>query len=92
VIHPAQIEPVQKAYSPTQDAISHAAAVVQAHEQHQSQGEGAFEFQGSMIGECPNKILPQQLYRVRTQKSVPCLPLESDSQHRTTLHTRGDQR
>lgn len=49
VIHPAQIEPVQKAYSPTQEAIAHAAAVVQAYKEHQRQGQGAFDFEGRMI-------------------------------------------
>lgn len=49
IIHPAQIDPVQEAYSPTSEAIAHAAAVVQAHVQHQQRGEGAFEFKGSMI-------------------------------------------
>jgi citrate lyase subunit beta-like protein len=49
VIHPAQIVPVQEAYSPTAEAIAHAAAVVQAHEEHQLRGQGAFEFEGSMI-------------------------------------------
>jgi len=49
IIHPKQIEPVQEAYSPTQEAITHAAAVVQAHEEHQHLGHGAFEFEGSMI-------------------------------------------
>lgn len=49
IIHPKQIDPVQEAYSPTVEAIAHAAAVVQAHEEHQEQGEGAFSFDGSMI-------------------------------------------
>ena len=49
IIHPAQIDPVQEAYSPTFEAIAHAAAVVQAHVEHQERGEGAFEFEGNMI-------------------------------------------
>lgn len=49
IIHPAQIDPVQEAYSPTFEAIAHAAAVVQAHVEHQERGEGAFEFKGNMI-------------------------------------------
>ena len=49
IIHPKQIEPVQEAYSPTPEAIAHAAAVVQAHIEHQQIGEGAFEFENSMI-------------------------------------------
>lgn len=49
VIHPLQIDVVQEAYSPTPEAIAHAAAVVRAHDEHQLKGEGAFEFAGSMI-------------------------------------------
>jgi citrate lyase subunit beta-like protein len=49
IIHPAQIDPVQEAYSPTFEAIAHARAVVQAHVKHQEKGEGAFEFEGKMI-------------------------------------------
>jgi len=49
VIHPNQIDPVQKAYSPSPKAIEHAAAVVQANTEHQLHGQGAFSFQGKMI-------------------------------------------
>ena len=49
IIHPLQIEPVQRSYSPTTAAIAHAQAVVQAHEQHQAQGRGAFVYDGQMI-------------------------------------------
>lgn len=49
VIHPAQIDPVQEAYSPSMDAINHAAAVIKAHEEHQRVGHGAFSFEGLMI-------------------------------------------
>lgn len=49
IIHPKQIEPVQEAYSPTLEAIAHAAAVVRAHVEHQKLGQGAFEFHSSMI-------------------------------------------
>ena len=65
VIHPAQIEPVQKAYSPTHEAISHAAAVVKAHEEHQNQGEGAFEFEGSMIDAPTVKQFELLLFRAQ---------------------------
>lgn len=49
IIHPKQIQPVQESYSPTPEAIAHAAAVVQAHVEHQQRGEGAFSFHGNMI-------------------------------------------
>lgn len=49
VIHPKQIDPVQESYSPSAEDIEHAAAVVQANEEHQLQGQGAFSFKGKMI-------------------------------------------
>ena len=49
VIHPKQIDPVQESYSPSLEDIEHAAAVVQANDEHQQKGEGAFSFKGKMI-------------------------------------------
>ena len=49
VIHPKQIKPVQQAYSPSVESIEHAAAVVQANEEHQTIGKGAFSYKGNMI-------------------------------------------
>lgn len=49
VIHPKQIDPVQESYSPSTEQIEHAAAVVQANQEHQQQGQGAFSFKGKMI-------------------------------------------
>lgn len=49
VIHPKQIDPVQESYSPSKQDIEHAAAVVQANEEHQLKGEGAFSYMGKMI-------------------------------------------
>lgn len=49
VIHPKQIDPVQESYSPSQEDIEHAAAVVGANKEHQLKGQGAFAFKGKMI-------------------------------------------
>lgn len=49
VIHPKQIDPVQESYSPSMQDIEHAAAVVQANDEHQRMGHGAFSFKGKMI-------------------------------------------
>jgi len=49
VIHPSQIEPVQRAFTPTDEAIAHAERIVQAFEEHQELGRGAFALDGKMI-------------------------------------------
>lgn len=49
VIHPAQIEPVQTAFTPSEEAIASARHLVEAFEAHQQQGAGAFALDGKMI-------------------------------------------
>ncbi|KAK3591109.1 hypothetical protein CHS0354_035921 [Potamilus streckersoni] len=49
VIHPSQIEIVQEAFCPNQEKIQWARELIQAFEQHQTSGKGAFTFRGEMI-------------------------------------------
>jgi len=49
IIHPAQVEPVQSAFTPDHDAIAYARRVVEAFEAHQAEGAGAFALDGKMI-------------------------------------------
>ncbi len=49
VIHPAQVEPVQTAFTPSDEAIVHARRVVDAFEASQKEGKGAFALDGKMI-------------------------------------------
>jgi len=49
VIHPAQIAPVQEAFTPTDEAITFARRVMEAFEQHQKAGVGAFGLDGKMV-------------------------------------------
>lgn len=49
VIHPAQVEPVQEAFTPDQAAVARARELVDAFEQHQQEGRGAFGLEGRMI-------------------------------------------
>lgn len=49
IIHPNQIEPTQRLFTPSEDEISHARRVVEAFEQHQSAGRGAFALDGKMV-------------------------------------------
>jgi len=49
IIHPNQVEPVQAAFTPSDDAIAHARRIVQAFKEHQNGGAGAFALDGKMI-------------------------------------------
>jgi citrate lyase beta subunit len=49
VIHPAQVAPVQQAFTPTAAAIASAHRLVQAFQAHQARGSGAFALDGRMI-------------------------------------------
>ncbi len=49
VIHPAQVTPVQEAFTPTEEAIARAQRIVESFEAHEKEGRGAFGLDGQMI-------------------------------------------
>jgi citrate lyase subunit beta-like protein len=49
VIHPNQVAPVQEAFTPSAEAIAYAQRVIQAFEENQQAGKGAFALDGKMI-------------------------------------------
>lgn len=49
VIHPAQVEPVQVAFTPGGEAVQYARRIVEAFEASQKEGRGAFALDGKMI-------------------------------------------
>jgi citrate lyase beta subunit len=49
IIHPSQVEPVQEAFTPSDDAIEYARRVVAAFAASQKEGKGAFALDGKMI-------------------------------------------
>jgi citrate lyase beta subunit len=49
VIHPNQVAPVQQAFTPSDEAILYAQRVIQAFEENQQAGKGAFALDGKMI-------------------------------------------
>ena len=49
IIHPAQVQPVQEAYTPSGDAIAHAKRIVETFEASQTKGAGAYALDGKMI-------------------------------------------
>jgi len=49
IIHPAQVEPVQTAFTPNDDAIAHARRIIETFEASQKEGRGAYSLDGKMI-------------------------------------------
>jgi citrate lyase beta subunit len=49
VIHPAQVGPVQEAFTPNDESIKNARRLVEAFGAHQKDGKGAFALDGKMI-------------------------------------------
>ena len=49
IIHPGQVEPVQAAFTPSDEAIAHARRIVEAFDAHQADGAGAFALDGKMV-------------------------------------------
>jgi len=49
IIHPNQVEPVQSAFTPSDQAIVYAKRVVQTFEANQAKGAGAYDLDGKMI-------------------------------------------
>jgi citrate lyase beta subunit len=49
IIHPAQVEPVQKAFTPDARSIAHAKRIVETFEASQAKGAGAYALDGKMI-------------------------------------------
>jgi citrate lyase beta subunit len=49
IIHPAQVGPVQSAFTPNDEAIAHAKRIVESFEAAQKSGAGAYALDGKMI-------------------------------------------
>lgn len=49
IIHPAQVEPVQTAFTPGDEAITYARRIIETFEASQEEGKGAYSLDGKMI-------------------------------------------
>jgi citrate lyase beta subunit len=49
IIHPSQVEPVQSAFTPNDEAIAYAKRIVETFESNQKEGKGAYSLDGKMI-------------------------------------------
>jgi len=65
VIHPAQVGPVQEAFTPDDKSIEKARRLVEAFEAHQKEGQGAFALDGKMIDMPLVKAAQNMLERAR---------------------------
>ncbi len=65
IIHPAQVEPVQKAFTPNDAAIAQAKRIVETFEASQAKGAGAYALDGKMIDRPLLKNAQKVLERAR---------------------------
>ncbi len=49
IIHPAQVEAVQTAFTPNEEAVAYARRIAETFEAHQKGGKGAYSLDGKMI-------------------------------------------
>lgn len=70
IIHPSQVAPVQAAFTPSDDAIAQARRVVEAFEQHQANGAGAFALDGKMVDMPVVKAAQRVLEKARAAGKV----------------------
>jgi citrate lyase beta subunit len=65
IIHPAQIDPVQQAFTPDDEAIARARRIVNGFESSKKKGKGAFSLDGRMIDRPIVKNAEKVLERAR---------------------------
>ncbi len=70
IIHPAQVEPVQAAFTPDDVAIAQAIRIVEGFEASQKEGKGAFALDGKMIDMPLLKNAQKVLERARAAGKV----------------------
>ena len=69
-IHPKQVAPIQRVFTPTQGEIEHAQALVNAFNTQQSQGRGVFEYEGKMIDMPMVRAANAVLHRAKQASSL----------------------
>jgi citrate lyase beta subunit len=70
VVHPAQVGPVQEAFTPDAGSIEQAKHLVEAFESHQKEGKGAFGLEGRMIDMPLVKAAQNVLERARAAGKI----------------------
>jgi citrate lyase beta subunit len=64
-IHPRQVDVINRVFAPAPAEVLHARRVVQAYEQHQAAGVGAFELDGKMVDQPVVRAARRVLARAR---------------------------
>ena len=70
IIHPNQVIPVQDAFTPSKEAITHAQHLLEAHANHQKIGEGVFALNGKLVDAPIIKGAEQVLERARAAEKL----------------------
>jgi citrate lyase beta subunit len=70
IIHPAQVEPVQTAFTPSEETIAYARRIVETFEASQREGKGAYALDGKMIDMPLLKNAQKVLERARAAGKV----------------------
>jgi Citrate lyase beta subunit len=70
IIHPNQVEPVQDAFTPSNEAIAAAQKLVEAAAQYQQHGSGAFAVEGKMVDAPVVKLAERLLDRARAAGKI----------------------
>jgi citrate lyase subunit beta/citryl-CoA lyase len=65
VIHPRQAEIAQRVFAPSPDEIQRAQRIIQAHEEAQAAGLGAFALDGRMVDMPVVRMAEQTLRKAR---------------------------
>jgi len=69
-IHPNQVEPIQAAFTPGDEAIAQAQRLVEAYATHQASGLGAFALDGKMVDAPVVKAAEQVLAKARAAGKI----------------------
>ncbi|MDR3573209.1 MAG: CoA ester lyase [Anaerolineaceae bacterium] len=70
IIHPNQVGPVQDAFTPSDEAIKEAQALIDAAAQYQQNGSGAFAVAGKMVDAPVVKLAQRLLDRARSAGKI----------------------
>ncbi len=71
IIHPDQVDVVQQAFTPTDEAIDHALRLIEAFQVYQQSGQGAFAINGKMIDAPLIRAAENTLARARAAGKLP---------------------
>ncbi|GAB4526866.1 MAG: CoA ester lyase [Anaerolineae bacterium] len=69
-IHPRQVGPIQRVFTPTEAQVQRAQALIEAHEAQQAAGVGVFAFEGKMVDMPMVRAAEQILARARAAGMV----------------------